>query len=150
MKNRSLYVFLIAVLLLNGCVRLEKIGHHHIFITNNSDSDIYVDAEICYPEYPDVEFIQYGIVLDKSGYRLAAHSSGDCLPMRGPYESIFDKYDTLVVFYIDAAILDSLWQNDLIGHDSNRYQYLNDLMVLKREYLTYSDLNNKNWSLTYP
>ena len=151
-EKLTIALFLYVFIALGGCTWSWIEGHRYITIVNDSNIDIYAACDNVFPDTLFEEFNQtyhnYYPVESKSTARLGFNR-----PYM-TYEDIFSnmKSDTLMVFIIKAKELDSICVDErtdwpcLLGD----LKSLNDKLVLRRYYLTLSDLDKKDWTITYP
>ena len=128
---------MVIILISTNCVDYNRENcHNSITIVNNSDNDIYY-----YPNsnYPDTSIVDPNPAnsgnefrIEKYSYKNDTHNS--CI--EGKY-LIVNKY---IYFIYNAQTIDAMpW-------DTVKKKYL----ILKRYDLTLQDLQQMNWTITYP
>ena len=112
--------------------------HYYVTISNHSNHGVYYYFQA---NYPDTSIGTYNPAGSPYNYQILANSEkqatigrNDCL------EGKFQQYSTWELFLFDEnTLLTVPW-------DTIRKKYL----ILKRYDLTLKDLQNANWSITYP
>ena len=148
MKKTILLLLLITTVF--GCKIFDE-GHNCILIVNNSEKDIYVVQSY---DYPDTIFHHSWIGISYNEYKTKVEANsysdaplflywGDTWETKFAYKSIIPS-DTLIVFVLNVDSID-LWE-----HKDLSKKYNPNDAVLKRYYLSLNDLNNMNWTITFP
>lgn len=114
----------------------DKDCHNTITIVNNSDKTLFFYMS---HEYPDTAIINYNPSDAGSYYKIEKNSSHKHIK-RDCFEYDFKINPKLMYFIFDAQVLET------VPWDTVKANYL----VLKRYDLTLQDLNDMNWSITYP
>ena len=137
MKKTSITIILTFLLISGTCGKKDQDLHDNITFINQSNKVLFICGDW---EYPDT-LINFGNPLLAGDFnKVYANSSGDPLKIRYSFESMFKRVDKLTVFVFDAHILETTpW-----GTVKSMY------LILKRYELTLQDLNNMNWTITYP
>ena len=111
-------------------IKCEKAYENYFTIKNNSNTDIYYLPSFSYPdtllkqsEYPP------------AGYKILKHSEEEI-----PATPLFDMNKTLIIFIFDADTIENVPWDTIV---KNYY-------ILKRYEVTEQDLENLNWTITYP
>jgi hypothetical protein len=132
----TIIILLIFIFLSSTCEK-DKNLHDLIEFTNNSNYNLFVCADWWYPDTL-INFSNPALAGDF--YKVSANSSDDALKIRDTYEGRFEQHEKIMIFVFDAQVLENTtW-------DSVKANYL----VLKRYDLTLQDLNDMNWTITYP
>lgn len=131
--------FLIFVAFISCCPKDDDFHHYKITFYNNSDNDIYVNAEWCYPDTV-YRLSHKSLLSNPEDSRVAAHGinySAFFCPW-GTIEREFEENgEIMTVFVFDADIV----ENSTI---SGR------IPVLQRINVTLDDLRKTNWTMVYP
>jgi hypothetical protein len=142
MKTKYLIIAGVLFTLLSGgkCRKDTESCHFHIKIVNNSNKSIYLSKSLSYPDTSILDpnpYLQGDYHLIQPGRNDYSLSFSDC------YESVFNhrpNIDKLIVFVFDSDVL----ANNSWSVVKQNY------MILKRIELSLIDLENKNWTITYP
>ena len=151
----SLLVSIMMLISISSC--LSPDGHHDITVVNNSNVDLYV---VWGTSYPDTLFDYFNQTYH-GNYKLPANATRTlaCTWQRETWEGYFSniKSDTLIIYCIDALRLDSICieqeKDDWASYRDNEdilMKRWNDLIVLKRVFLSLDYLNQNDWTITYP
>jgi len=117
------------------CCRDKKDCHYNVYINNNTDKAIYFNLSASYPDTlfyynPTVE----GDICKVNPHKHTNESHNSCV------EGYYLQVPKLIYFIYDAQTLETTpW-------DTVKKKY----MILKRYELTLQDLENMNWTVTYP
>ena len=139
MKFIVMSVLFIAIMV-STCKKEDENHHRRIVIINNSEKDIYA---CCDGTYPDTLGDVGGLTSNPDRFKVKAHTNNrNAIRMISGafWEDVF-KYgnsipsDTLMVFILDAALLES-------RHGRNA--------IIQRYDLSLQDLQHVNWTLYYP
>ena len=122
-----------------------------ITVVNNSDRDIYCPIST---RYPDTLKIEYHAEAGDLESRVNAHSSINSLLHREDGVSLFKRIpsDTLLIFVLDAPTIDSIGsgQDWSPVYKSMNDKQLYDWLVKKHYVLSLDDLEQLDWTITYP
>ena len=136
---KRILLLLCCVLFLGvSCNKVCRDGHKFITVENNSSYNVYVFIS---KFFPDTSLFGIGnpqksdFVEKESTNRVCHRDWYTC------YEETF-KYsmDTMMVFFIDADLFDTISKDIIIS----------DYLILKRYDLSLADLEEMNWTITYP
>ena len=139
---RYIFIFTISIIISGfACRDKNIIGHEDLRLKFNNSSEMALYASYAY-SYPDTSIDSYDIT--NAPYRHKAEiNSTITLIADDSWGKIFlhnIDSDTLMVFVFDAHVLETTpW-------DTVKANYL----VLKRYDLSLQDLENMNWTITYP
>ncbi len=140
MKKTLILIFAF-VLIAVSCGKDNFNGYdNRLHILNNSNISIYFAP---FDSYPDTSLYGRGVVPTSSAitYKVSAHTT-EKLSVNCCWEDIISDLpcDTLMLFIFDAKVLETTpW-------DTVKAKYL----VLKRYDLSLQDLEDMNWTITYP
>ena len=120
---------LILMILLSLSCKKEK--HDYITFYNKSNKSIYISRSNSYPDTLLFCPIEGEILSGK------IQNIGSC---RDGWEEIFKEISVLQIFVINDSIAETQSCDTIRKHN----------MILKRYSLTYDNLQNMNWTITYP
>ncbi len=133
-------VFYSSILLIStalNCIKNTDDCHKEYTVVNNSDHDIYYKVSL---RYPDTTLIyDLNPTVDPTLYRIykfnnKAQFDRDC------YEGWFFAVDTIMCFIFDAQTIERTpWDTIMTNY-----------LILKRYDLSINDMQNTNWTITYP
>ncbi len=126
-----LLIFSLSIVILSSTTCKKDETHYNITIKNNSNSAIYVTMTTAYPDT---------LILCPWGFFEISQNSNFNIESTYGWEEDFKGIETLQIFIIDANIAKTTPCDTIRKYN----------MILKRYALTYNDLQNNNWSITYP
>ena len=117
--------------------------HKIISFVNNSTQSIYVGRSLSI--WPDTNLYSYDYnpLYDSLSYKINANQrSNGALQSSACYEGVMSspKSDTIMVYVFDAQVLETTPWDTVTANN----------MYLKRYDLSLQDLQNSNWTITYP
>ena len=124
-------IFSLSIIILSSTTCKKDNIHYELTIINKSNKSIYMNWADSYPD--TLLNCPWGVeipVNDK--YIISGGSHG--------WEDIFKSMDILQIFIVDANFAKTTPCDSIRKYN----------MILKRYALTYKDLQNKNWTITYP
>lgn len=138
-------MLLLAAILSGTCKNEDENCHRTILFTNTSSKDLYIQASGGYPDTLSLRNEFPNPALNADLYEVNSNSKNDRgLWRRDCYELAFGDViipsDTLIVYVFDAEVLENVDWTEVV----------NDYMVLKRYDLSLEDLEDMNWTITYP
>lgn len=143
MKSKNslfpLIILLIPILFSGTCKRDDESCHHRITINNNADEDVFFQVGLI---YPDTTLSDNDNPLPAGNYYKCLANSFAVDFTSSCWESYFYNApsDTLMIFIFDSNILETVpWDTVCANY-----------MILKRYDLSLKDLQNTNWTITYP
>jgi len=137
-------------------------SHKYINFINNSDKDIYVSYSAWTPDTLCYEIMQTHN--NPQYYKIKAHSASNS-PLglnryrKDTWENFISNYSigSVIVFVHDVTISDSICTDKNINWNylnererDSLYSYLNEQIIIKRYTLTLKDLENLDWTITFP
>lgn len=158
MTIKKMLLYILMLITFNGCFNKDE--HKRISVINNSDKDIYVSYSPWVPDSLCTEI--YQVHADPKWHLVKAHSSGTPHSLEQFYCTWENKYSSIssgkMIFFIhDAAISDSICQDESLNwhyqndiEEKELFTYLNELIIIKRFCYTLDDLEQSNWTITYP
>jgi len=137
---KNIYIrlpYFIVVLFTLGCN--DKDCHKEIGIINNSNKSIYIFE---YTFYPDTTMMTYNNPFPGNPHYKTLPHTENYIQSRDCFESFMThpQADTSMIFIFDANVIET------VPWDTIRAKYL----FLKRYDLSLMDLENMNWTITYP
>ncbi|MFT3740240.1 MAG: hypothetical protein QM786_15955 [Breznakibacter sp.] len=137
----KILILILSLLLMCCTCRDDENCHNTIISINNSTDTLYITSS---GEYPDTSIYNPNPVLDPNFTKVLPNESNtrvlwgrDCIELA--FKDLI-PYDTLMVYVFDAKVLEeNAWE-------TVKENYL----VLKRYDLSLEDLQNLNWTITYP
>ena len=147
-------IMLVTLLSLFSCELLQRPTHQLTFV-NNSDDDVYVEW---ISKYDDTLDLPYHNLYDNQSYhRVNKHSKKELgvAPKNHDWEGDFKYWgDTAMFFVIDSYLIDSMGKASLPEwirlYNQTGVTELYNKIVKKRWTLSLSDINDMNWTITYP
>ena len=139
------FTFLIGSILFisSTCADNEKDCHNYISIHNVSNKNIYVEYVLGYPDTTYFKYEPNPALSPELSKVLSGQTNSNALGSRSCWEDKFKsliKSDTVMIYVFDAQVLESTpW-------DTVKANYL----ILKRYDLSLVDLQQMNWTVTYP
>ncbi len=124
-------IFSLSIIILSSTTCKKDNIHYELTIINKSNKSIYMNWADSYPD--TLLNCPWGVeipVNDK--YIISSGSHG--------WEDIFKSMDVLQIFIVDANFAKTTPCDSIRKYN----------MILKRYALTYNDLQNNNWTITYP
>ena len=128
MKLHILFLPLIIISCRHKC-------HDCITFVNNSNKDLYYYAG---ENYPDTNILNYNPIVTE--YYLINKKTTGCINTRSCFENKFNSFPKLIYFIYDAEVLKT------VPWDTVMKKY----MILKRYEFSEKELNDNNWTITYP
>lgn len=117
--------------------------HNRISFVNKSNKDVYVIKNTS--GYPDTNYYRYdpSPTLSQNVYKVNSHkASTSSLQYSACYEAIMKppESDTVMIYVFDAHVLETTPWDTVKAKN----------LYLKRYDLSLQDLQQSNWSITYP
>lgn len=151
------------ILIISGCVYKDNPdAHRHINFVNNSELDVYVSHS---PWGPN-DTLCYDIMQTHNNSQITkvnARSTSDSPLYLGRYRNdtwenyLNNSLGTVIIFVHNAVKSDSIcsdrdvnWNYMDEDEKERLYSFLNSQIILKRYYCTLKDLENLDWTITYP
>ena len=136
---KKLFFILLLPLILGSQCNKEDECHKKIIFENKENFALYVIADWDYPD--TLSFIHSGGFI--KDYRVDANSTNDkVLELRDCHEARLNvsNYGIITIYVFNADTV-----------DNNDWSYIyENYKVLKRYELTLQDLQNSNWTITFP
>jgi len=134
--------FVLAILLLGStCKKEGEDCHKTIMFANQIDNTLYVTLSYGYPDTlaiynnPSLVPNQYKVLPNETNEH--SLSGRECIELEFNYSI---PSDTLMVYVFDANVLETIpWET-----------VISDNLILKRYDLSLEDLQDSDWTITYP
>lgn len=142
--KKIIYLFLFISIIFYSCDPTcdTETCHYHIYIQNNSSNNIYQTVSDIYPDTllkfytdpnPKLDAINKTTINEKGTMSKLSCYEFDFKDTKRPLEK-------LIIYVFDAKTLESMSWDSIKAKD----------LYLKRYDLTLQDLQNNNWTITYP
>ena len=143
MKKKFFILIALTPFLLSLTCGKDGDCHKIISFVNNSTQSVYVDEILS--RWPDTNLYSYDSnpIYDSFSYKINANQrSNGALQLSACYEGVMSspKSDTIMVYVFDAQVLETTPWDTVTANN----------MYLKRYDLSLQDLQNSNWTITYP
>jgi hypothetical protein len=140
MKHIQLFISVMVLAIgSNNCYKNSEFCHHTIRMLNNSNSDIYVDISLNYPDTSNLGGIK-GIIYKGSPNKILKMDVAHGISNRDCFEDFFSyRNDTLMLFIFDAELIESVPWDTVIKKN----------LYIKRLDLSLEDLKSNNFLIKF-
>lgn len=140
MKNIIKYTILfLSALIFSACPDKDQVVDSEVIIYNNSNIDINYALQYNHPLDTSLQLLHVVHPSSAEDHIVKSNSSDS---LKGPFKSLFSELDNkiMMVYIFSKDTIDNIPWEEIVDQK----------LVLKRYDLTFDDLEDLDWTITYP